>query len=148
MSYLGHMDQVIRDMKNGVYDFTVDGKCSGCGNCCSNFLPISKKEIENIRRYIKKHHIREEIRRFPTVEQTVDMVCPFRSESEKKCTIYSVRPAICRDFQCDKPKKDIWADKKLYCGRYDVVDVRETFFGHGCGLFALLGQMMEGGTDD
>lgn len=123
--------EIIRDMKHGVYDFTVNGECSQCGQCCSDLLPVSSKEIKEIRRYIKKHHIKECIRRPPTTENTFDLTCPFRDDEKKICTIYAVRPAICRDFRCDKPRKKIMADKQMYRGRYTVVSMREIFFREG-----------------
>lgn len=116
-------------MESGVFDFTVDGKCSNCGACCSNLLPISTKEAKEIMWYIKKHRIKEQKHWAPTAKPGTDLVCPFRSTSEKKCTIYPVRPAICQDFQCDKPRKRIDANKKMYHGKYDIVDMRATFFG-------------------
>ena len=126
------------EMKSGLYDFTEGGKCSNCGQCCSNYLPISKHEVETIKRYIEKHGIKE-IKRFsPAAKPPIDMVCPFRSDTEKRCTIYPVRPAICRDFQCDKPRKNIMADKAMYHGKYDVVDMRAEFFGGETGLKDLL----------
>lgn len=113
----------------GVYDFTVDGKCSGCGSCCGNYLPISEKEVKQIKRYIAKNGIKEQVRRFPVARQMIDATCPFRSDSEKKCLIYEVRPAICRDFQCDKPGKQIEADKSMYHGKFSIVDMRREFYG-------------------
>lgn len=118
----------LADMESGVYDYTVDGKCSNCGSCCSNLLPVSAKEIKTIKRYIQKHGITEQRHRYPTTNPVPDMTCPFRSESERKCLIYDVRPAICRDFQCDKPRKRIQADKAMYHGRFEPHDMRETFF--------------------
>ena len=56
---IGTLEEVMKDMKCGVFEFTKDGKCSGCGQCCSNYLPISSKEIKEIKRYVKKHHITE-----------------------------------------------------------------------------------------
>lgn len=136
MSKVGTMDQMLSDEKRGVTDFTVDGKCSGCGNCCANFLPISDVEIERIRRYIKKHGIKERIRCFPTAEPMVDMMCPFRDDIGKKCTIYEVRPAICRDFQCDKPRKELALNKALYHGKYAATDMRHVFYGRENTLIA------------
>lgn len=117
------------EMELGIYDFTVDGKCSNCGQCCANLLPISTKEAKEIMRCIKKHRIQEQKHWAPTVKPGTDLVCPFRSTVEKKCTIYPVRPAICRDFQCDKPRKQIKANRNMYHGRYGIVDMRATFFG-------------------
>ena len=129
MEKLGTIQEVMRNMEDGVYDFTVDGKCSNCGECCSNFLPVSAKEIKEIRRYVKKKKIQEQRRVWPVRTRVMDMVCPFRSDAEKKCLIYEKRPAICRDFQCDKPRKKIQADKDMYHGKYAVVDMRREFFG-------------------
>ena len=126
------MDEIFRktleEMEAGVYDFTVDGNCSNCGSCCSNFLPVSSKEIKVIRRYVEKHNIREQKRFFPTADPFIDATCPFRSDEKKKCLIYEVRPAICRDFQCDKPAKKIKAYKNLYHDRFLVCDMRKEFF--------------------
>lgn len=55
---IGTIEQMIKDMEHGVYDFTKDGKCSSCGSCCSRYLPISEKELKTIKRYVKKHHIK------------------------------------------------------------------------------------------
>ena len=49
---IGTLEETIREMKNGVYDFTDNGKCTSCGQCCSAILPLSKKEIKEILRYI------------------------------------------------------------------------------------------------
>lgn len=129
MSKLNFIDEAIADMNSGIYDFTVDGKCSNCGSCCSDLLPVSQKEIEVIRKYINKHGIKEQKRIFPTAHPTIDFTCPFRSETEKKCTIYAVRPLICRDWQCDKPSKAILADKKLLKEPRFCVSMRAVFFG-------------------
>ncbi len=124
-------DIIRQKMNEGVYDFTKDGQCSNCGSCCSRFLPVSGKEIKVIRRYVRKKKIREQWHLYPTAFPQDDWTCPFRSEAERKCMIDEVRPAICRDFQCDKPKKKIEADKSFYHGRYAVVDMIEEFFGDG-----------------
>ena len=129
---IGTLQHILEDMKTGVYDYTDNGKCSSCGQCCSNYLPVSSKEIKEIRRYIEKKHIRECKHIIPTVEY-FDMTCPFRDNDRKICTIYQHRPVICKDFKCDNAKHDIWAKKELYHHRYEVCDMRETFFGENKG---------------
>lgn len=121
--------EIIGEMKSGVYDFTVDGECSNCGACCSNLLPISGKEIKAIHRFISKRGGKEQRHIIPTVEKVIDCTCPFRDNTGRRCVIYPVRPAICRDFRCDKPAKNIQANKKMYHGKYMVVDMRKEFFG-------------------
>ena len=126
---IGTLEQCLQDMKNGVYDHTVDGKCSQCGQCCADFLPMSQAEVARIHAYVKKHGIKPHRNLPPTMEPVEDFTCPFRNELEKKCDIYEVRPAICRDFQCDKPRKQIEADKAMYHGKYSVVRMRQEFGG-------------------
>lgn len=107
-----------------ITDFTKDGKCSECGSCCSDCLPISKKEIKKIKRYIKKHNIKEQRHVFANI----DMTCPFRNEKERKCEIYPVRPMICRQFMCNHTEEDIMKAKWAYHDKYAPVLMRKEFF--------------------
>lgn len=110
-----------------VTDFTVDGKCSQCGACCSGVLPLSKYEVDKIRRYVKEHDIKEQRR---NGLMGVDMTCPFRDERERKCLIYPVRPQICRSFMCNYNIDDLRrARMEFHAGRA-VVFMRKTFFGN------------------
>lgn len=123
------LEQVRKDMEHGVYDKTDNGKCTGCGNCCSNWLPMTEKEIRIIRQYIKKHHIKECKHNMLLAKPALDMTCPFLDTSKRaeKCTIYSVRPAICKYFICSEPKGERY--KELLQGIRKPVYVRETFYG-------------------
>lgn len=38
------LDEFWNDVKHGVYNFTKDGKCVSCGNCCTAILPVTKAE--------------------------------------------------------------------------------------------------------
>lgn len=131
-------------LKKEVQDMTVDGDCSNCGQCCGNILPVGKREIELIRRYVKKHNIKEQIHRLPTRREMYDFTCPFRDDLRKKCLIYPVRPAICRDFQCDKPQKNIMADKSMYHEKCDAIDMRATFYGKPAVMEQFLMSIMGG----
>lgn len=126
---IGTIEQMIKDMEHGVYDFTKDGKCSQCGQCCSNFLPMSEKELKEIKRYVKKHHIKSQKHLMPTVEPTIDMTCPLRNDAERKCMVYEVRPQICRSFLCSNPKNEIWAAKQEFHVKYRAVNLRKEIFG-------------------
>lgn len=123
------IQEILSEMKSGIYDFTKDGECSNCGRCCSRYLPVSLQDIEAIRRYIKKHKIKEQKHFIPTAGYMVDFTCPFRDKGTRTCVIYPVRPAICKDFRCDKPKNKINADKAMYHGKYSVIDMKLAFFG-------------------
>lgn len=126
---IADFDEFNRDMESGTFDLTKNGKCTGCGACCSNILPMTENEIRIIRQYIKKHGIKEQIRIIPTVNPNIDMTCPFLDNSKKceKCTIYEVRPRICKDFICN-PKQRPPVDLE-YSLKAKIVLVREEFFG-------------------
>lgn len=81
---------------NLIVDNTVGGKCSKCGECCSNFLPISQEELDIIQRYVIENNIK------PQTEVLVmenRLACPYWNH---KCLIYEVRPLICKEFYCNK----------------------------------------------
>ena len=111
-----------------VTDYTKGGKCSNCGSCCSNFLPLSENEKARINQYMKNNNIKEQVHRFPENERAVDFTCPFRSDSEKKCLIYKIRPAICRSFICNKAAPEILCNRDFYYRDRSVVDMRAEFF--------------------
>lgn len=125
----GTVEDMIKDMESGVWDYTENGRCSQCGSCCSDWLPVGKHELKRIRDYVKKHEIKEQKHCAPLSKPVdFDMVCPFRNNGAKRCEIYPVRPAICRDFRCDKPKKHIHADRAIYEKKFMIISMRETFF--------------------
>lgn len=125
----GTFAQMQEEFNNGTYDLTDNGKCTQCGNCCSNLLPMTAEEIETIRKYIKKHNIKEHRHILPLAEPTLDLTCPFLNDSKpsEKCEIYEVRPRICREFICcPSGRKPL--DIK-YASKCRNVFVREEFFG-------------------
>ena len=111
-----------------VKDYTIDGHCSGCGACCSDYLPLSQNEIERIKAYMKKHTLREHTASVMVVAQ-LDLTCPFRDNIKHRCDIYEVRPDICRCFQCNQPVEQIRKNKEWYHQRNRVVSMRGEFFG-------------------
>lgn len=121
--------QIDKEMESQWRDCTVNGECSNCGCCCGNLLPLSEKEIKTIKNYMKHHPVKEQIHCYPTANPMVDTTCPFRSDTEKKCLIYEIRPAICRDYRCDKPKKEIKANRDMYHGKHVICNMRMEFFG-------------------
>ena len=84
-------------------DFTCNGKCSGCGQCCGDILHLSKKEIKEIDKYIKKHNIKATPK---SIMVEYDNTCPFRDNEKRICKIYEVGPQICRVFKCDKTPEE------------------------------------------
>ncbi len=133
MSVVGTLEEMMDDYKSGVYNFTKNGKCSECGNCCSRYLALSQKEINTIRLYIKKHGIKQQKHSINVLKNPVmDATCPFLDDTKPnhKCTIYDVRPLICREFKCDCWQNiNTNKDSKLYRANVHPCDVTELFFG-------------------
>lgn len=114
-------------MRYEVIDKTLNGKCSNCGECCSDLLPLSDEEVIKIKKYIKKHHIKEQRHNFL---QGVDLTCPFRDEANRKCLIYDIRPAICKQFMCNHTQEDIKKSKVDFHKQNRVVFMRNEFFNN------------------
>ena len=129
MEVISVLESVKKGMDDNIYNFTVNGKCSQCGKCCSDLLPMSEKEIREIRRFIKKNGITECKHLLPTANPCMDMTCPFLDTDKKseKCRIYPVRPAICRQFICDSEKR-VKHNRELLKQTRRIVDVRREFF--------------------
>lgn len=115
-----------------ITDFTCNGTCSQCGNCCPNILPVTEKEIKRIHAYIKQHNIKPHVIGIPLANTTVDVTCPFLRMDRKteRCSIYPVRPSICRCFICSDKKllSQIKENKKLMSQDRVKIDMMGTFF--------------------
>lgn len=73
-----------------VYRQIPKSKCpERCGVCCTIVFP-SLAEIRNIKAWLKKHD-----REFNDFNMEIDKNCPYLSP-EKECSIYPVRPFLCR----------------------------------------------------
>jgi|GEM_PF-512226 len=117
-----------RNALREVTDYTINGKCSECGSCCSDFLPLSSEEIRRIKAYINKHRLKAHSH-VPVIQiDQLDFTCPFRDDASAQCDIYEIRPAICRSFMCNYEKERCKNCKDKFHGRYRSVSMRETFF--------------------
>ena len=94
-----------------------NGKCSNCGNCCIPWLPLTNEEIKVIKDYISKHNIKP----IPLQEgNNYYLDCCFHDRKNKRCTIYPVRPEVCRNFICSASNSKIKKDRYYYDKRADV----------------------------
>lgn len=112
-------------------DYTCNGDCSGCGSCCSNMLPVSKEEIDKIKKYVKTHNIKPHQIALPLSGPIVDATCPFLDNTKEKdrCKIYPVRPLVCQCFTCHSTEKTIQnAMDNNYEDKRPVINMKETFF--------------------
>lgn len=121
-------------MVMSIKDFTNNGKCSGCGECCGDILNLSKEEILRIDRYLKRHKVDPT----PMIKLvSYDNTCPFRDNKNKKCKIYEARPEICRVFKCDKTPEEVAKNKETNVKFKPVRSMRYIFFNDDSGAKAI-----------
>ena len=123
----------------------IDGKCSCCGECCVDLLPVTPAEISRIKEYVKKHGIKEH-RQAPFFDpKATDLSCPFRNQETKKCEIYPARPYICRTFICSKTREDAIRDRNLIAADRAPHSLRYEIFGNPESLAFVMAAMGAGG---
>ena len=117
-----------------VTDFTVDGECSNCGGCCTNFLPMTLNEFKVIKRFIHNHGIKDGyLPNYLIKNETINLVCPFRNQDTRQCNIYEVRPEICRVFMCNLKQSDVLAfsiEIRRRGNKSRLVQARQEFYCH------------------
>lgn len=97
----------VRSDMRRVTDCSTKGKCSRCGQCCTDFIPLTQEEILRIKIYMKTHKVE---RNYCTdAHGNYLVLCPFLSE--EGCQIYPVRPKVCQGFCCWKTTDDIKRNK-------------------------------------
>lgn len=108
------LNQLLDQQINNLNIYSCNGICSKCGNCCTNFLPVTKKEVSKIKKYVKENNIQPENRK---LGNSIIMQCPFLNQTTKECNIYEARPFVCRNFLCSH--KDWQKRRDLYMKRAD-----------------------------
>lgn len=123
-----------------ITDYTCNGKCSSCGQCCGDILHLSKEEIRTIDKYLKTHKVEATPRNILAV---YDNTCPFRDNKNKICKIYEVRPQICRAYKCDRTPEDAIRTRELTNKGKLPRSMRNLFFNDtaDAGALALLGML-------
>lgn len=116
------------------------GVCACCGGCCSDILPITKKESDTLRHFVQTHNYKPNTRVSAVLVNPYDMTCPFLNK-ECRCDVYDIRPQVCRLFRCwtlTPSKPEDWAklpkhEREPYFrwaqGNPQTVSLRQTIFG-------------------
>lgn len=128
MGEIGSFKDVL-SKDNKVMDYTFQGQCSNCGNCCNDVLPLTNGDINRIKQYIKKNNIKpiNHALRILSI-RNIDVMCPFRNEEEKKCNIYEVRPLVCKRFSCHDYYKTLYASYHDLADKTKNYSMRNIFF--------------------
>lgn len=106
----------------------VDGHCIGCGECCTDLLPTTRREIVRLRDYAKKHQLKEHRLPAGAALESVDLTCPFCNETTKRCEVYPVRPLICRAFICSRTLQAARETRDLVQSDRDIHSLRWEIF--------------------
>lgn len=113
-------EEIVRNVIEGnvkITDNSVCGKCSKCGECCTNILPVNQKEIDAIQKYVIDNNIKPQKQMLVMQNR---LTCPYYNG--KKCLIYEVRPLICKEFYCYK-KPDIETAIKFSKDKHIIVNM-------------------------
>ena len=129
-----------------IVNHTNCGRCSNCGECCTDILPLNEEEIIKIKQYMKNHKLTE------NNKEVGNFICPFRNEVLKKCDIYEVRPYICQMFKCDTPpeeaefrRDEITKTRKIYSMKHEFFDNDDNIFLlKKTGIIDIFNKLMEG----
>ena len=77
--------------------------------------------------YAKKHQLKEHRLPAGAALESVDLTCPFRNETTKRCEVYPVRPLICRAFICSrtlqaarKTRDLVQSDRDIHSLRWEI----------------------------
>lgn len=124
--------EIIRNIAEGnvkITDNSVCGNCSKCGECCTNFLPVTQKEIDEIQKYVIKNNIRPQKQMLIMQNR---LSCPYYDG--KKCLIYKARPLICKEFYCYKKisiesAKKMVAEKRITVNMWGIAEEIDKILG-------------------
>lgn len=113
---------------NNIVDCSINGQCSKCGECCSNFLPVSQNEVDKIQKYVIENKIRPQ-KQMLVMKKT--LTCPYFDG--KKCLIYEVRPLICKEFYCYKKvntesARKLMAEKRTTVNMWAIAEEIDKYF--------------------
>lgn len=81
------------------------------------FIPLTEKELQIIKKYVKDNKIKPIDRNIQI--DSIKAQCCFYDNINKKCNIYEVRPFVCRDFLCCRKDWKIRRDKYEKRAKYN-----------------------------
>lgn len=91
--------RMVHNGNSKITNNSCDGKCSCCGSCCSDIIPLTDAEVLALRKFVAKHKYKPNTKITAISTAVYDMTCPFLGK-DNKCEIYGNRPEICRLWTC------------------------------------------------
>lgn len=139
------VDELLNSLDSRFWDMTVRGKCSNCGYCCTDLLPVTQKEVDRLREYAQEHNLTEHTQAPFYLKDAVDLTCPFLDNIQNRCDVYAVRPKICRSFICSKGESQMTVERDRYTAQPDVSirSLRKEIFGNPTSVLFTKGVLME-----
>lgn len=124
---VGNFEEVMQ-RNNEITDYSDNGQCSNCGACCNDIIPLTNADINRIKKYIKENNIKPHTHAVLRIN-VIDTVCPFRDDNKGLCTIYPVRPSVCKSFSCHNYYQEITPRYGHLYRKTKNMSCREVFFG-------------------
>lgn len=102
-------------------------KCKKCGQCCSNYLPLTTEEIKRLKKLAKKENK-------PIYLKDWKDCCPFLN-SKMQCDIYKDRPIICQEYNCYNFENHTYSKRFMQIlekeeNKFRLVDIRKEIFNN------------------
>lgn len=112
----------LKDKLSMIYSLIPDFECKHCHNCCGPIIWFKPEDVV-IRGYLFKHKINFKPLSTDEFKQN-DMICPFLKND--KCSIYPVRPLVCRLQGVEKNLVCIHGNKR-YLSKKEFEKIRKKF---------------------
>lgn len=121
----------------------ISGKCTKCGQCCTDFIPLKLKEVDTLKKYIAEHNI--ELTDWTEFNPTtgmydIKMFCPLLEKGTNLCKAYEVRPNICKTFKCCKNPQIVYKERDAIAksSKYNTLDKHSGYLTNVYSLYELL----------
>lgn len=101
-------------------------KCKKCGKCCANVkeLIIINKDLKRIKNFLNRDDFYYKIKGRNYIKLKGKKGCIFLKEN--KCSIYPVRPLVCRSFPLQQDlKRRIWVLNRDPCPGWNIKEYLE-----------------------
>lgn len=83
--------------------------CKGCIECCGILVPIEESEFKMLKRLFKGQLKENYFKKFDEASLNGELYtsCPFIDLEKNNCSIYSLRPKICKGYHCNPNKSKL-----------------------------------------